>query len=86
MSELEKEDEESRYLARPLSRASAFRPIQGLDGYPREYPRITPLMREAKFKEFERLEEETELIEQLCKSRSPKVERRSPISPNNHPK
>jgi len=83
MSELEREEEDMRYLSRPLSRASAFRPVQGIDGYPREYPRITPLLREAKMSELKRLEEETELLEQLCQTHTPRVARKSTTSPDN---
>jgi hypothetical protein len=56
--------------ARPLSRPSAFVSLTGLANqprdYPREYPRIpTPLVKEAKDYELERLREETEMVREL---------------------
>ena len=82
MSELGKDEEEARYISRPLSRPSAFRPLGGLSDYsgnfPREYPRIsTPMIKEAHDYELQRLNEETELTEQLSETLSPKNIRRN---------
>ena len=77
MSELDK-DEEMRYTSRPLSRPSLFRPLGDVNNYPREYPRIpTPMIREAREYELERLKSETELTEQLSEAISPRIVRRN---------
>ena len=77
MSELD-EGEEARYISRPLSRPSLFRPLGELNNYPREYPRIpTPMIKEAQEYELERLKSETELTEQLSETLSPRTVRRN---------
>jgi hypothetical protein len=81
MDELNSAEEEARYISRPLSRPSAFRPLGGLSvysrEYPREYPRIpTPMIKEAQDYELEKLKEETELVEQLNEALSPRLPRK----------
>ena len=77
MSELD-DSEEARYISRPLSRPSLFRPLGELNNYPREYPRIpTPMIKEAQEYELERLKSETELTEQLSDTISPRIVRRN---------
>jgi len=78
LNELSNVDVDERYVSRPLSRPSAFVSLTGLTNqpreYPKEYPRIpTPLVKEAKDYELERLREETEMVrelEQVISSRS----------------
>jgi hypothetical protein len=65
---------EARYISRPLSRPSAFSALSGLGSYPRV---PSPLIKEAKEYELERLKGETELTEQLCETLSPKTIRRN---------
>ena len=65
---------EARYTSRPLSRPSAFSALSGLGSYPRV---PSPLIKEAKEYELERLKGETELTEQLCETLSPKTIRRN---------
>jgi hypothetical protein len=78
MNELDNEETEARYIARPLSRASAFRPLARMGNYPKEYPRIpTPMLKEAQDYELERLKDETELVEQLSTTVSPRAPRRN---------
>jgi hypothetical protein len=77
MDELGDLEAEARYVARPLSRPSAFRPLSEIVSGPGQYPRIpTPLVEEAQEYELERLKEETELTEQLCETLSPSNPRR----------
>ena len=80
MSELGRDEEEARYLSRPLSRVNEFRPLRGVSSYPgspREYPRIpTPLIKEAQEYELERLKEETEMSVRLTDVLSPKSQRK----------
>ena len=82
MNELNGEEYEARYISRPLSRPSVFRPLGGLSdysrSYPREYPRIpTPMIKEAQDYELERLKGETELSEELSEVLSPSSTRRN---------
>ena len=78
MNELDSEEAEARYIARPLSRARAFRPLARMGNYPKEYPRIpTPMLKEAQDYELERLKDETELVEQLSTTVSPRAPRRN---------
>ena len=78
MDEVENEEVEARYVARPLSRPSAFKSLSDVVNYPGPYPRIpTPLVTEAQEYETERLKEETELTEQLCETLSPSNPRRN---------
>ena len=76
MSELGKDENEARYVSRPLSRSNEFSPLRGTTNYPsnpREYPRIPPsLIEEAEDYELERLREETELSVKLSRSLDPK--------------
>ena len=65
---------EARYVSRPLSRPSAFSALSGLGSYPRV---PSPLIKEAKEYELERLKGETELTEQLSESLSPRTIRRN---------
>jgi hypothetical protein len=68
---------EARYTSRPLSRPSAFAPLSGLSNYP-QYPRVpTPLIKEARDYELERLRSESELTEQLSEATSPRAARRN---------
>ena len=76
LSEIDKDEEEMRYVSRPLSRQSTFRPIAGPSTYRREYPSITPLMRESRLTEDDRIQEETELTDKLCSTFSPRVPRK----------
>ena len=80
MSELGKDEDEARYVSRPLSRVNEFKPLRGMASYPsspREYPRIpTPLIKEAQEYELERLKEETEMSVRLTDVLSPKSQRR----------
>ena len=72
MSELD-EGEDVRYISRPLSRPSLFRPLEELNNYAREYPRIpTPMIKEAQEYELE-----IELTEQLSETISPQIVRRN---------
>jgi hypothetical protein len=78
LSELDMDEE--RYIQRPLSRPSAFRPLMDLGGSPRQYPRITtPMLKEAQEYDNERLRRETDMAEQLSLSLSPKPIRRTEI-------
>ena len=78
LSELDMDEE--RYIQRPLSRPTAFRPLMDLGGSPRQYPRITtPMLKEAQEYDNERLRRETEMAEQLSLSLSPKPIRRTEI-------
>ena len=65
---------EARYTSRPLSRPSAFSALSGLGSYPRV---PSPLIKEAKEYELERLKGETELTEQLSETLSPNTIRRN---------
>ena len=80
MSELDREEEEARYVSRPLSRINEFSPLRGATYYPNNpkyYPRVpTPLIQEVHDYELERLREETELSDQLTETLSPNTRRR----------
>ena len=75
LSEIDRDEEEMRYISLPLSRQSSFRPIPYPGPYRREYPSITPLMRESRLTEDDRIKEETELTEKLCSTFSPRPPR-----------
>jgi len=77
MSLSELDADEERYISRPLSRPTAFRPLVDLGGSPRQYPRITtPMLKEAQQYDDERLQRETEMAEQLSITLSPRLTRR----------
>jgi hypothetical protein len=80
LSEIDKDEEEMRYISRPISRQSSFRPIPYPGPYRREYPSITPLMRESRLTEDDRIKEETELTEKLCSTFSPRPPREKPTN------
>jgi hypothetical protein len=80
LSEIDKDEEEMRYISRPLSRQSSFRPIPYPGPYRREYPSITPLMRESRLTEDDRIKEETELTDKLCSTFSPRPPREKPTN------
>ncbi len=76
MSDADEREIEERYIARPLSRPSTFKPLGEI--YNREYPRIsTPSVREAQEGELVRLREETDLSDQLSISLSPSISRKN---------
>ncbi len=76
MSEADEREIEERYISRPLSRPSVFKPLGEI--YNREYPRVSsPINREAREYELVRLREESELTDQLSVSLSPGSSRKN---------
>ena len=76
MSEADEREIEERYISRPLSRPSVFKPLGEI--YNREYPRMSsPINREAREYELVRLREESELTDQLSVSLSPGSSRKN---------
>jgi len=76
MSDADEREIEERYIARPLSRPSTFKPLGEI--YNREYPRIpTPSVRDTQEGELVRLREETDLSDQLSISLSPSISRKN---------